>query len=141
MRIQIQLCLPLDATSLPLSRRVLGAALTSLGTTDECRDDIQIALAEACGNVVKHATPTDVYQVEIVFDEETCTIEVSDDGPGMDGTLPAEPSPHAESGRGLRMIQMVTDRFELRRAAGGGTVVRFVKRLALASADMTLRTT
>jgi serine/threonine-protein kinase RsbW len=123
------LALPRDSTSVPLGRRVVAAALDSLEVTDECRYDIQLAMAEACSNAVRHADPASSYDVSIVFDDEQCAIEVCDDGDGFDPqSLPA-PVPTAESGRGLRIMRMVTDRFELTRRAGGGTVVRFVKRL------------
>ena len=46
---------PRDATSVPLTRRVLDAALASLGVTEDCRADVRLALSEACTNVVRHA--------------------------------------------------------------------------------------
>lgn len=144
MRIELRLSLPRDSSSVPLARRMVAAALDSLGTTTECRYDIQLAVAEACGNVVKHAEPTDRYEVMVLFDGELCTIEVIDGGPGFDpGAVSAARTgsePVAESGRGLRIMRMVTDRFELRRLVGGGTVVRFVKRLAWAHSALALVT-
>jgi serine/threonine-protein kinase RsbW len=128
--IELLLSLPRDSTSVPLTRRVVAAALDSLGTTPECRYDIQLAIAEACNNAVRHAEPADTFDVSIVFDDVACTIEVTDSGRGFDLDAIAAPANGAESGRGLRIIRLLTDRFELKRRVGGGTVVRFVKRLS-----------
>lgn len=132
MRIELLLSLPRDGTSVPLTRKLVTAALETLGTAEECRHDIQLAIAEACSNAVRHADAADSYDVSIVFDDEVCTIEVADSGPGFDPSTVPMAEPGAESGRGLRIMRLVTDRFELRRRAGGGTVVRFVKRLVWA---------
>jgi serine/threonine-protein kinase RsbW len=129
VRIELRLSLPRESTSVPLSRRVVDAALDSLGTTPECRYDIQLAMAEACSNAVRHADPADTYDISITLDDHQCMIEVADDGPGFDPTVVSLPAQHSESGRGLKIMRMVTDRFELTRRASGGTVVRFVKKL------------
>jgi serine/threonine-protein kinase RsbW len=129
--------LPRDAHSVPLTRRVLDAALASIGVTEDCRADVQLALSEACTNVVRHAERSQNYQVQVGFDEKQCTIEVTDDGPGIDDLTyldPDEPvqipSPLGESGRGLRIIALVADEVEVRRRRPTGTLLRFVKRLS-----------
>jgi serine/threonine-protein kinase RsbW len=123
--------LPRDATSVPLTRRVLEAALVSLGVADDCRADVQLALSEACTNVIRHAVPSQSYQVLVGFDERRCTIEVLDDGPGIElpSTAVAMASPFDEHGRGLRIIALVSDEVEVRRRRPHGTLLRFVKRL------------
>ena len=129
--------LPRDATSVALTRRVLGAALASIGVTEDCRADVQLALSEACTNVIQHAAPSQNYQVQVSFDQKQCTIEVTDDGPGIDDLGPLDPatpvplpSPLDESGRGLRIIALVADEVEVRRRRPSGTLLRFVKRLS-----------
>lgn len=127
--------LPRDAASVPLTRRVLEAALVSLGVADDCRADVQLALSEACSNVIRHAEPSQSYQVLVGFDERRCTIEVLDDGPGIEmsatatATATAMASPFDEHGRGLRIIALVADELEVRRRRPHGTLLRFVKRL------------
>jgi serine/threonine-protein kinase RsbW len=132
MEVRLALSLPRDAVSVPLTRRILVAALASLGVTEDCRADIQLAVAEACGNVIRHAGPADEYVVSVAFDVEQCTIDVVDTGPGI-GTDTAnaatqQPAPDEESGRGLHLIRTLADRFDLRSDARG-TALRFVKRL------------
>jgi len=131
--------LPRDAASVPLTRRVLEAALVSLGVSDDCRADVQLALSEACTNVIRHAVPSQSYQVQVGFDEKQCTIEVTDDGPGIDNAESLDlaepvpvPSPLDESGRGLHIIALVTDEVEVRPRRPKGTLLRFVKRLSWA---------
>jgi serine/threonine-protein kinase RsbW len=123
--------LPRDATSVPLTRRVLDGALTSLGVAEDCRDDVQLALSEACTNVIRHAVASQNYQVRVGFDERRCVIEVIDDGPGLELTPTATEmaSPFDEYGRGLHIIALVTDEVEVRRRRPHGTLLRFVKRL------------
>lgn len=140
MRIQLLLSLPRDSTSVPLTRRVVAAALDSIGATEECRYDVQLAIAEACSNVVRHADPADKFDVSIVMDDQEIAIEVADAGAGFDPSAVAEPTAAAESGRGLKIMRLVTDRFELRPRKGGGTVVRFVKRLSWAHVALGLMT-
>jgi anti-sigma regulatory factor (Ser/Thr protein kinase) len=69
--------------------------------------------------------------VSVYFDADQCTIDVVDTGPGMSTTTATgtQPAPDEETGRGLHLIRMVTDRFDLRSDARG-TALRFVKRLA-----------
>jgi serine/threonine-protein kinase RsbW len=114
----------------PLTRRVLDAALASLGVTEDCRADVRLALSEACTNVIRHAGPCQSYQVQVGFDERECTIEVTDDGPGLSADAAARPMAPvlAESGRGLRIIALVMDEVEVRRRPRG-TLLRLVKRL------------
>ncbi|HKT03247.1 MAG TPA: ATP-binding protein [Rugosimonospora sp.] len=134
MEVRLALHLPRDAVSVPLTRRILLAALTSLGVTEDCRADIQLAVAEACGNVIRHAGPTEEYAVSVFFDAEQCTIEVVDKGPGLPpGRLRTDgrPGPTDESGRGLHLIRHLADRFDLT-SSQAGTVLRFVKRLTWA---------
>ncbi len=130
MEVRLALYLPRDAVSVPLTRRILVAALASLGVTEDCRADIQLAVAEACGNVIRHAGPTDEYHVSVCFDTEQCTIDVVDTGPGIrdPSSVVVQPAPDEESGRGLHLIRMLADRFDLR-SDPGGTALRFVKRL------------
>ena len=126
----LALNLPRDAASVPLTRRILDAALSSLGVIEDCRDDVQLALSEACTNAVLHAQASLNFQVLVTFDEEQCVIEVVDDGPGIepgDGGSPAGATD--VSGRGLRIIQLVADRVEVEQRQAGGTLLRFAKRL------------
>lgn len=126
----LSLSLPRETGSVPVARKVLGATLTTVGITDECRADILLALAEACANAVRHAQPADSYEVAIDLDDAVCQIAVIDEGSGFD---PATQRPVGsvldETGRGLRIIEALSDQFDLLRNEPSGTMLRFSKRL------------
>ena len=52
MEVQLSLALPRDRSTVPLTRRVLDAALAVFAVTKDCRDDISLAVTEACANAV-----------------------------------------------------------------------------------------
>ena len=85
MEIKMALYLPRDAASVPVTRRVLDRCLETLGVTPDTRDDIALALSEACANVVQHAGPGEEYQVQVSARNRQCVIEVVDAG-GRAGT-------------------------------------------------------
>jgi serine/threonine-protein kinase RsbW len=138
MEIRLTLSLPRDRSTVPLTRRVLDAALGVFSVTRDCRDDIGLAVGEACANAVQHAALGADYQVTVTIHEDRCVIDVVDEGVGMDaanGTAadPADAAAHdaidAESGRGLRIIHALADMVEFRRQQPHGVALRIVKML------------
>ena len=143
MEIKMVLYLPRDAASVPVSRQVLDGCLQTLGVTPDTRNDIALALSEACANVIQHAGPADEYEVLAAASNGRCVIEVVNtahrDGPdtsagrGADGhpfTPPAGPvSPTAEHGRGLQIIGAVVDNVRLTQSTSDSTTVHFEKEL------------
>ena len=133
MEFKVVLAMPRDAASVPISRQVLDSCLETLGVTPDTRTDIALALSEACANVVLHAGAGEVYEVMARARDGRCVIEVVNSGSG-DGaiqvTRPSEPVPlTAEHGRGLRIIDAVTDNLRLTGNARAGTTVHFEKAL------------
>ena len=125
------LFMPRDAASVPITRQVLDSCLETLGVTDDTRTDIALALSEACANVVLHAEMEQEYEVMARAAEGRCVIEVANGG---DGTVPAVPPSDpvpltAEAGRGLRIIDAVTDNLRLTGNGRAGTTVHFEKEL------------
>lgn len=127
----MSLGLPGEALSIPVIRRVLGDALQTLGVTDGCVDDIQIAVSEACTNVLDHTGPGDAYEVMAVLDGAYCVLKVVDRGLGFD---PADfghtdPSPEAEHGRGIQLMRALVDDVFFDSRPERGTVVYLQKEL------------
>lgn len=125
------LFLPRDAASVPVSRRVLDSCLRTLGVTPDIRTDIALALTEACANVIQHAGPGEEYEVMASARDGLCMIEVVNTG---GGTAPFQPAsgpvaPLAEHGRGLQIIDAVTDNLRLTGNGQAGTTVHFEKAL------------
>ena len=70
MRISFSLSLPRDSATVPVVRRICRDALDVLGVEDECTSAIQLAVSEACTNVLKHVEGTsDEYAVDVTVDE------------------------------------------------------------------------
>jgi serine/threonine-protein kinase RsbW len=146
VEIKMALFLPRDAASVPVSRQVLDGCLETLGVTPDTRTDIALALGEACANVVQHAGPGMDYEVLATTRNGRCVIEVLNTvardgaaaaGPpggaaGPDVAPPsAEPAPaNAEHGRGLKIIDAVTDNLQLTGDGRAGTTVHFEKVLS-----------
>jgi serine/threonine-protein kinase RsbW len=132
MEIRLSLSLPRDRSTVPLTRRVLDAALGVFSVTRDCREDIGLAVGEACANAVQHADLGADYQVTVTIHEDRCVIDVVDEGVGMDataGAADAHAAIDAESGRGLRIIHALADMVEFRRHQPHGVALRIVKML------------
>jgi serine/threonine-protein kinase RsbW len=145
VEIQLVLYLPRDVSSVPVSRQVLDGCLKTLGVTPDTRDDIALALTEACANVIQHAGPGEEYEVQVRAGNHKCAIEVvntssenaeptSGSGAGEEQangfSVAHDPVPAtAEHGRGLKIIDAVTDNMQLKGNGRQGTVVHFEKTL------------
>lgn len=131
MEIGINVALPRDAGSVPLIRRVLGQTLTTMGVEPDVSQDLELALAEACANVLKHAQDGDNYAVVGHIDDARCVLEVRDEGIGFDGsdhgTLDADES--AETGRGIQLMRALVDSVWFSAGRTAGTVVHLEKAL------------
>jgi serine/threonine-protein kinase RsbW len=127
MQVQLSLALPRDRSTVPLTRRVLDAALAVFSVTKDCRDDIGLAVGEACANAVQHAEVGADYHVTVTIAEDRCVIDVVDEGSGLESTDSPEPGPYDETGRGLRIIRAMADAVELRRVHNRGVGLRIIK--------------
>jgi serine/threonine-protein kinase RsbW len=83
MEIELCLSLPRDEISIPVVRRICRQALTVLGVRSEHVDDVELALAEACSNVMLHARLDDHYEVSVGVGDHVAVIEVLDRGGGF----------------------------------------------------------
>jgi serine/threonine-protein kinase RsbW len=130
MEIKVSLSLPRDAASVPVTRQVLDCCLQTLGVLPDTRGDIALALSEACANVILHAGPGQEYDVVASTRDGRCIIEVVDTGSRGAAKTPAPRVPDeavlmSESGRGLRIIDAVSDKMSL--TGQDGTTVHFEK--------------
>jgi serine/threonine-protein kinase RsbW len=132
VEIKLTLALPRDALSVPVVRRVLKSAMDVLGVDLDVTADVEVALTEACTNVLKHAGAGDEYEVSAGIDGDLCVIEIVDRGVGFDardlGTT--EAAAGAEQGRGIQLMRELVDQVSFDRHDAQGTVVHLEKRLA-----------
>lgn len=138
MEINLELQLPRDEQSIPVVRHICRHALTEVGVDPDCRGDIEVALSEACTNVLKHAGPGEEYGVNFSLDDRHCVIAVTDTGQGFDARIvPSDPA--AERGRGIELMRALVDRVNFESTPEAGTVVHLEKDLAFVEQSLTKR--
>ena len=132
MTIVFTLCLPRDGASVPVVRHLLHSAMDKLGVEPGCIHDMELAVTEACTNVLQHATGTgDEYEVAVEVNETMCEITVTDAGQGFDHGSVAEASLSAENGRGIQLMTAMVDKVQFLSRPQAGTIVHLVKELEL----------
>ncbi len=137
MEIKLTLALPRDELSVPVVRRVLRGAMETLGVDEEVITSIEVALTEACTNVLDHADESDQYEVSAGIDGDQVVIEGVDraatafDGDGL-GVVEADTG--AEEGRGIQLMRALVDKVEFTSRPQTGTVVHLEKTLVWSDA-------
>jgi serine/threonine-protein kinase RsbW len=132
MRMSVRLNLPRDADSVPAVRRLLRCALAIVHVDRQSGADLEVALTEACANVVKHADGADKFEVRLHIADDHCAIDVLDNGTGFDASAAGAQSPAAinERGRGLFLIKALSDNVRMHSAPRSGSLIHFEKSLA-----------
>ncbi|MDP9224607.1 MAG: ATP-binding protein [Actinomycetota bacterium] len=133
MRIAFTLRLPRDELSVPIVRHICRSALLELGVEGMCLADIELAVSEACTNVLKHAHGVhQEYEVEVEVNEESCEIRVIDAGIGFSSKEAfRQAGGSAEAGRGLHLMNEIVDNLHFISQPEQGTVVHLEKKLDL----------
>ncbi len=135
MEIHFSLGLPRDEESVPVVRHICRDALVELGAVRDCVGDVELAVTEACTNVLKHAAGTgNEYEVTVAIVEDHCVIRVIDSGSGFDHAsvdrVNAVGSAE-ESGRGVFLMAALVDQLEFTSKPEMGTIVHLEKKLQL----------
>jgi serine/threonine-protein kinase RsbW len=133
LEVNVSLTLPRDEMTVPVARHLCDVAMGELGVTAACRADVVLALSEACTNAVEHSSANHPYAVHISIDDHCCSIQVKGgDETDVAATHAADrrmPSPEAEEGRGVHLMQQLVDSVAFSTAPGNGTVVDLRKDL------------
>jgi serine/threonine-protein kinase RsbW len=134
MELSLALTLPRDEQTVPVARHIVRSAMAEVGVEEACVYDVELALSEACTNVLLHSGPGDQYVVRLDLEDGRGMIRVIDVGRGFDSvTLQAEDRlVDAERGRGLGLMQALVDRVDLTTRPEAGTIVTLEKVLAYA---------
>ena len=132
MRLSVRLDLPREAGSVPAVRRLLRSALAVLHVDRDTGADLEIAITEACSNVIHHATGTDSFAVHLDVADHGCAIDVCDEGSGFDPDAMADAVPGAasERGRGLYLIKALAENVRLQSQPRHGSLIHFEKSFA-----------
>jgi serine/threonine-protein kinase RsbW len=132
--VSAELRLPRDARRVRTVRAVLQVLLSRLDAPVQTIDEVSLAVTEACGNVIRHASGSSRYRIAIQVGPGCCCVDVSDRGPGFEA--PTQPQPRAdvtEDGRGLVLMAALTDGLAFERSSESMTV-RMCKRWPLPAA-------
>jgi anti-sigma regulatory factor (Ser/Thr protein kinase) len=115
--------LPYSPSSVAVARRRLTSDLDAAGIYEAAVCDAAIVVSELLSNAIRHAAPLPDAQVQVTWglDHDALRIAVSDAG---DGPLPhvTEPAPGAPGGRGLGIVESLSDRWGVLREDGVTTV-------------------
>jgi serine/threonine-protein kinase RsbW len=132
MHMSVRLNLPREVDSVPAVRRLLRCALAMLHADRQAGADLEIALTEACANVVNHASGADKIEVRLDVAEDRCAIDVLDNGTGFDAELVdgASPGPQSERGRGLYLIRALGENVRMHSTPRDGSLIHFEKSFA-----------
>ncbi len=129
----IRLTIPAKAEYITLGRLALTGLARLRSLPPDVLGDMKLALTEACSNSVRHAYAGREGVVEIRYElhADKLVVEVSDEGEGF---TPAEvPAPAdddlSEGGLGIAIIHSLADEVEIGPRNGGGSRLRFSKRL------------
>jgi serine/threonine-protein kinase RsbW len=130
----MELSLPRDGQTVPVARHIVRNAMEQVGVEEGCVYDVELALSEACTNVLLHSGPGDQYVVRLNLGDRLGVIRVIDVGHGFDSVkLQAEdPVLDAERGRGLGLMQALVDRVDFTTRPEAGTIVTLEKVLTYA---------
>lgn len=143
MTVAFELSLPRDAASVPVARHICRDALADLGVAIACVHDIELAVTEACTNVLKHTDGTDGdYRVAVEVDDSRCRIRVIDAGEGFEherAIRQEAATSSSESGRGIQLMRALVDRVRFVSKPRDGTVVHLEKELDLVGGSVLKR--
>lgn len=120
------------------ARIAVAAFVSQLDPTMEELNDLKTAVSEAVTNAIIHgydSNPDKTVRIEAKIERDTVSIEISDEGLGIeDVELARQPlytsKPELErSGMGFTIMENFMDRFEVTSTLGGGTNVSMQKRI------------
>jgi len=129
-RLEMTVALPRQSHSVPVIRRLAAQILRAFGVAADNIYDVELAITEACANVIHHAVDSAGYEVSIELAAERCAITVIDRGDGFDAmTVRDQDDDDAESGRGLTLMRALVDNLNFVSEPKVGAVVHMVKQL------------
>jgi serine/threonine-protein kinase RsbW len=129
MELSLALTLPRDEQTVSVARHIVRNAMEQVGVDETCAYDFELALSEACTNVLLHSGPGDQYVVRLDLEDTVGVIRVIDVGHGFDSArLQAEEAlPEDERGRGLGLMHALVDRVDFTSRPEAGTIVTLEK--------------
>jgi serine/threonine-protein kinase RsbW len=111
-----------EAQSVPICRGTVRYLLQALAVDQERAADIELALSEATGNVIRHAYAEhgNRYRVAMEFYAHRVRLQIRDEGRGFHRAALSEPDLDSLGGRGLWIIERLADAVAISTLPGGG---------------------
>ena len=127
-RPEVRMSMPARPEGVGVVRQALAGMADALAFDPAILGDMKMAVTEACTNVVVHAYAGQdgdgggLLEIDLLADDMGMTVVVRDQGSGIQpgGARPGTPA----LGLGLPLIAALSDAFEVRGSAAGGTEVR-----------------
>ena len=114
-------------------RHLCAQALREAGVEEDTVGDVELAVTEACANVIRHVSGGDTYEVTATLSATSCELEVRDFGKGLPARILGGEaiggSADAEGGRGFGLIRFLMDDLALGNDSDAGAVVQMSKNL------------
>jgi anti-sigma regulatory factor (Ser/Thr protein kinase) len=111
--------LPSDPSAVPAARRFVSQAVIHRGGHGELLDKSRLLVTELTTNAVMHAHSP--IRLSVMPESDRVRVEVRDDDPAP-LQPPCQPSPEAESGRGLWLVASLACSWGVNRNAKGKTI-------------------
>ncbi len=133
----VTLELPCHPQYLLVARLTVGGVGHRAQLSVEDIEDLKVAIAEACTNVINHAFDDRVkakdrkMTVRFTAGDGTMTIEVEDEGQGFDPARierDRRTGLEGEGGLGFGLMRELTDSLDVQSAPGSGTKITLTKR-------------
>jgi anti-sigma regulatory factor (Ser/Thr protein kinase) len=127
-RPEVRLRMPARPEGVGVVRQALAGMADALAFDPGVLGDMKMAVTEACTNVVVHAYAGvdgdghGLLEIDLLAEESGMTVVVRDHGSGIKSGGARASTPAL--GLGLPLIAALSDTFEVRGSAGGGTEVR-----------------
>ena len=135
---RFRLSVPSSAENLSMIRDFVARVGERAGLPQDEVAKLELAVDEACANVIEHAYGNDRTQeiaIRAVFDEDAVTISIVDTGRGFDpGAVPQEAlgklvAERRTGGLGMRLIRTLMDEVRYEIEPGKQNELRMVKKL------------
>ncbi len=135
---KFMLQVPSSTENLALIREFVTSAAQQAGFDDTEIAKLELAVDEACANVIEHAYGHDVSKevvVRVTLDDETLSIDIEDTGRGFDpGAIDQEEleqliSKRKTGGLGMRLMKTLMDEVHYEIAPGKKNALHMTKRL------------
>lgn len=120
----IQFRIPADPKHIAMVRRAIKSVACSLDFPESVADDIELSVAEALANAVKHGSSGSDNVVTAIcrVTEDQLVIDVLDHGPGFERESTNTNGLWAENGRGLRLIYHLMDKVRISKTCKGAKI-------------------